>query len=81
MSWSRSQDEAMMRGMAQRVAHDEAAHRRRGVRVTFDNGDHILTEINGTEETITEYYKIGREFNIGVTRDRMVKVAKLEFLD
>lgn len=55
--------------------------KRHAVKVTFDNGDHLLTEINGTEESVREYYRIGKVFNIGVgEHDKMQRVAEVEFL-
>lgn len=39
-------------------------HARRCVRVCFENGDHLITEINGTLESIEKYY-IGTRFNMG----------------
>jgi len=33
--------------------------------VTYDTGDIITTEINGTHEEIHEYFAIGKLFNIG----------------
>ena len=56
---------------------------RHAVKVTFGDGDHILTEINGTEESVREYYAIGRTFNLGRMskgEDDLQKVAALEFL-
>lgn len=48
--------------------------------VHFDNGDTIKTSINGTIEEISQYYAIGREFNLGDSNggDLMAKVIKLE---
>jgi hypothetical protein len=37
----------------------------RTVEVKFENGKKITTSINGTDEEIKNYYKVGREFNIG----------------
>lgn len=54
---------------------------RQHVKVTFKNGDHIETDINGTEQEIRDYYRIGSEFNLGSGgEDDMQKVAKVEFL-
>ena len=36
--------------------HDDNISRKRVVEVTFNNGDKIRTEINGTVENITKYY-------------------------
>lgn len=51
------------------------------VKVTFENNDSIVTGINGTRESVSEYYKIGRVFNLGCEDDLMTKVKKLEFLE
>jgi len=37
---------------------------RRCIRVCFENGDHLITEINGTLESIEKYY-IGQLFDMG----------------
>ena len=34
-------------------------------KVIFDNGDEIITDINGTDEEIQNYYAVGRTFNLG----------------
>lgn len=54
----------------------------REVRVTFDNGDVIETSMNPklTDDDINEYYKIGKQFNIGRIDDKMAKVKKVEIL-
>ena len=57
----------------------------RAVTVTFSNGDTISTNINGTNESITEYYAIGKFFNLGhvnpAIEDNMQSVTHLEFLN
>lgn len=50
------------------------------VKVTFDNGDSIITNINGTESEIKEYY-IGSVFNIGTYEDCLVKAVSVKFLE
>lgn len=50
------------------------------VKVTFDNGDSTITNINGTESEIKEYY-IGNIFNIGIYEDCLVKAVNVEFLE
>lgn len=50
------------------------------VKVTFANGDHLTTSINGTEEEIRKYY-LGKEFNIGDgEEDDVQKAVAVEFL-
>jgi len=46
----------------------------RTVRVDFNNGDHLVTSINGTEQSIREYY-IGNQFNIGTGGDDLLVIA------
>lgn len=48
--------------------------------VTFKNNDTITTGINGTKESIKEYYAIGKYFNIGNVSDNMQQVTKLKFI-
>lgn len=56
--------------------------RRREVKVSFINGDHFCTAINGTEKSIRDYYKVGKVFNIGLgPDDNLDRVKSLEFLD
>ena len=50
------------------------------VKVTFADGDTIVTSINGTDEEIKSYYRIGRPFNIGSVDDNVQKVTELEFI-
>ncbi len=52
----------------------------KAVRITFNNGDIITTNINGTKDEIKEYYGKGQVFNIGVNGDKLVNVEKCEFL-
>lgn len=51
----------------------------RTVKVKFENGKEITTSINGTDEEIKNYYKVGREFNIGDgVEDDMQKVKSVQ---
>lgn len=50
------------------------------VKVTFENGDYFITDINGTADTVREYYKIGAVFNLGTEGDNFQKVTALQFL-
>lgn len=56
---------------------------RRTVRVHLADGDHIDTEINGTEAEIRSYYAVGSTLNIGdgAGGDRLVKITSVEFTD
>ena len=49
------------------------------IRVTFENGNSINTKINGTTETIINYY-VGKIFNIGIDEDDLQRAVKVEFL-
>lgn len=52
----------------------------KAVKVTFQNGDHLSTNINGTDEEIIAYYKPGKVFNIGTVEDNLQPVVKCEIL-
>jgi hypothetical protein len=52
----------------------------RTIKVTYDNGDSIITNINGTESEIRNYY-IGNIFNIGTCEDCLVKAVSVKFLE
>jgi len=49
------------------------------IKVTFSNGDHLTTAINGTEDEIRAYY-IGQTFNLGTESDLLVQAVAVEFL-
>lgn len=49
-------------------------------RVTYKNGDVINTSINGTDQEIREYFKIGRVFNIGTVNDNLQSIVKCEII-
>lgn len=51
----------------------------RAVKVTFSDGDSLVTSINGTDEEIRAYY-LGNIFNLGAVEDRLVMATKVEFL-
>ena len=56
------------------------APRRHTVRVTFANDDHLITEINGTPDSVCDYY-LGNMFNLGSVNDNMQRAVKIEFFD
>ena len=58
-----------------------SSSQRHTVKVTFANGDSLVTGINGTRETVTSYY-LGNTFNLGDGKggDLMTKAMKVEFL-
>lgn len=52
----------------------------RSVRVTFDDGDSLVTSINGTKAEVLAYY-IGNQFNLGQGgEDHMATATEVEFL-
>ena len=50
------------------------------IKVTFDNGDVIITDFNAevSREEMAKYY-MGKWFNLGAVRDDMHKAVKVEF--
>ena len=53
----------------------------RAVKVVYSNGDEIVTNINGTDQEIQAYFKVGKLFNLGNGEtDLMARVEAL-FLD
>ena len=51
------------------------------IRVTFENFETLVTEINGTPDSICDYY-IGNHFNIGQGgNDNMQRAVSVEFSD
>jgi len=52
------------------------------IKVTFSNGDYLYTSIYGTNESILEYYRMDKIFNLGNGgNDNLVKVRSVEFLN
>lgn len=62
--------------------HRDSIHRARyAVRVHFDNGDSLVTDINGTLDEILAYY-IGQTFNLGSgDGDLMATATQVDFLE
>jgi hypothetical protein len=53
----------------------------RTIKATFENGDHLVTSINGTDQEVREYY-LGKQFNLGDGDfDNMQVCVKVEFMD
>lgn len=50
------------------------------IKITFENGDTVVSRINGTKEEILRYY-IGTTFNLGREADLMVKAIAVDFLE
>ena len=55
---------------------------RHSIRVHYDNGDTVDTDINGTTKEILSFY-VGNWFNLGNGRggDLMAKAVRVEFLN
>lgn len=49
----------------------------REIKVTFSNGNYLYTKINGSEETIKDYY-LGKTFTVAYER---VVAVSVEFLN
>lgn len=51
----------------------------RCVEVHYSNGDIITTSMNAnlTDEDIKNYFRIGRQFNVGSINDNLATVTKL----
>lgn len=54
----------------------------RAVRVTYSDGSVIATDMAAhlTDQEMLDYFKIGRQFNIGSVTDNMQTVTKCEIL-
>mgnify|MGYP001612224635 CR=1 FL=1 len=52
----------------------------RPIRILFENGDCITTNINGTRAEILNYY-VGKQFNLGMEADDMRAAVRVEFLE
>jgi hypothetical protein len=50
------------------------------IRVTFEDGNSLVTAINGTHDEIRQYY-IGQTFNLGREDDHLTKAVSVEFLE
>jgi hypothetical protein len=48
--------------------------------VTYGDGTVVTTRINGTEDSIKQYYAVGRHFNIGRVRDNVQPVTECRVL-
>jgi hypothetical protein len=51
----------------------------RTIKVTFADGNSLITSINGTNEEINSYY-LGNTFNLGREEDHLTIAVKVEFL-
>lgn len=59
---------------------ENAVSRRRSIRVIFQNGMEVYTDINGTVESIKKYY-LQNDFNLGdASRDVMSRGKEVIFL-
>ena len=46
-------------------------------KITFSDGDSLVTSMNATPEEAMAYY-LGKEFNLGAERDRLVRCVSVE---
>jgi hypothetical protein len=46
-------------------------------KITFSDGDSLVTRMNATLEEATAYY-LGQVFNLGAERDRLVRCNSVE---
>lgn len=62
--------------------HNKLETTMRAIRVHYEDGDTIETNINGTTSEINQYY-LGKSFNVGdgAGGDLLVKAVRVEFLD
>lgn len=49
------------------------------IKIIYDNGDYDYTKINCTFEDAKRYY-VGKIFNIGRTKDKLVKCTNIELV-
>jgi uncharacterized membrane protein YgcG len=54
----------------------------RAIKVTYSNGDTVTTSMAAhlTDEEMTDYFKVGKWFNIGSVYDNMQQVVKAKIL-
>jgi ribosomal protein L21E len=50
------------------------------IKCYFENGDAIISKINGTIQDAEKYY-VGKVFNIGSVADNLQKCIKIEVLE
>ena len=50
----------------------------KSVTVTFTDGETIKTRINGSNDTIREYYAVGSQMNVGSVQDNYKTIEKVE---
>ena len=70
---------------AQIVVDNRIRREMRPIKVTFENGNVITTQINGSKNEINDYY-IGNEFEVGgysdaILREKPTKAIKVEYLE
>ena len=56
----------------------------RSVKVTFEDGNTISTNINGSEDEVLDYYlgtdRKGKTFNLGREGDDLVRAVSVDFI-
>lgn len=62
----------------------ESISQRHTVKVTFEDGNTIVSEINGTKEEIEQYY-LNNSFNFGDSdehpQDKVLRATNVEFIE
>lgn len=60
-----------MKSFTERINEENHTPPLRNIKVTFDNGDVIITSMAGhiTDEQIYDYYALGNKFNLGFNYD------------
>lgn len=64
------------------MATEKTYPKLREVKVTYDDGTVVETSMAAslTNKDIKEYFRIGKKFNIGKVRDKIVSVKKVKIL-
>lgn len=63
------------------ASEDDHVNRRRSIRVDFDDGDHLNTDINGTKQEIEDYYLNSEPQDYDINHpDKLRKPIKVTFL-
>ena len=59
------------------IALLEETERMNSYKITFSDGDSLVTDMNATPEEARAYY-LGKTFNLGAERDRLVRCVSVE---
>ena len=50
------------------------------VKVSFSDGDYIITTIFGSKADVLRYYRVGSVLNTGIMDDHLVKIVGVDIL-